>query len=266
MKKTMTVLLSICTFLAAADNGKNEHLDMKIIAHRGGASLGPENTLTCIQKGILTGVDAIEVDVHLSADGYVVVCHDESIDRTTDGSGRIENLTLEQIKSARIADGTSYERVPTLEEVLTVIKDRCILLLEIKKTREDQYPLIEDKIVALLDQMQVRDQVVVQSFNDSVLERFHSIAPDIPLEKLLVCRLPFGLAYDMKIRRFSMEDYPHVRSFNTYNSFTSQRFIRDAHRLGKTVRVWTVDNPSKVKKNVDAVITNCPQFFVPAGE
>lgn len=262
MKYITTVFFAACIFLACASNGDNNDKTMKVIAHRGGASLGPENTISCIQKGILSGADAIEVDIHLSADGAIVVCHDETIDRTTDGKGRIEELTLEQIRSAKIQDGSAVEHIPTLEEVLTVIKDKCTLLLEIKKTREGQYSQIEDKVVALLDSLNMRDQIVLQSFNDGVLERFHAIAPDIPLEKLLVCRLPFGLAYDIKIHKFSMDDYPYVRSFNTYNNLTTQRFIREAHQRGKTVRVWTVNDPSKVKDNVDAVITNAPHLFL----
>lgn len=260
MKKRINLVLIFCAIALQANNNNKDN--MNVIAHRGGASLGPENTITCVKRGIDAGADAIEVDVHLTLDGSLVVCHDETIDRTTNGKGRIEELTLSQIKEAEIDCDGIIERIPTLEEVLLVVKDKCPLLLEVKKSRDDQYPLIEDKIVALVDSLEMRGQIVLQSFNDSVLNRFHAIAPDIPTEKLLVCRLPFGLAYDIKIHRFSISDYPYVRSFNTYNGLTSQRFINEVHRQGKTVRVWTVDNPNKVKRNVDAVITNCPHLFV----
>lgn len=260
MKTPLLVLLSTCMIIACSGNEKNEN--MKVIAHRGGASLGPENTISCITKGILSGADAIEVDVHLSTDGELVVCHDETIDRTTDGTGRIEELTLSQIKSVSIKGFEESEKIPTLCEVLNVCKDNCNLLIEIKKSREGQYPMIEDKIVALVDSLGMREQVVVQSFNDGVLERFYSIAPDIPLEKLLICRLPLGLAFDIKLHRFSLDNYPFVQSFNSHNLLTSSRFIRDVHQKGKKVRVWTVDNPKKVKKDADAVITNCPQLFI----
>ena len=219
MKKNIILVFSICAFTALANNETRDM--MNIIAHRGGASLGPENTITCIESGIKSGANAIEVDVHLSMDGALVVCHDETINRTTSGKGRIEELTLSQIKEAIINEKGIQERIPTLQEVLTVVKDKCTLLLEVKKSRDNQYPFIEDKIVALVDSLGMRNQIVVQSFNDSVLSRFHSIAPDIPLEKLLVCRLPFGLAYDIKIHRISIDDYPYVRSFNTCNALTT---------------------------------------------
>lgn len=259
MSSRFIILLSACIVLSCAEKPRND--SMKVIAHRGGASLGPENTLNCIQKGILSGADAIEIDVHQSADNRLIVCHDETIDRTTYGSGRIEEMTLSEIQSARIKGGEPSERIPTLDEVIEIAKDKCVLLIEVKRSREGQYPMIEDKIVALINSFGISDKVVFQSFNDSVLERFHSIAPEIPLEKLLVCRLPFGFAFDIKLHKFSMDDYPYVRSFNSYNLFTTDRFIRDAHNRGKTVRVWTVDKPSRVKKNADAVITNCPQLF-----
>jgi len=237
----------------------NEKLE--VIAHRGGASLGPENTLDCIRQGILAGADAIEIDVHLSADGALVVCHDETLDRTTDMHGRIEDLTLSRIKTASISHVNGTERIPTLEEVLYEVKGKCRVLLEIKKSREGQYPQIEDKVVALIDTLGMKDQIVIQSFNDSVLKKLHAIAPEIPLEKLLVCRLPFGLAYDTALHKFSLDDYPYVQSFNTFNMFTTDRFIAEAHKIGKQVKVWTVDNPLKVKKGADGVITNCPQRF-----
>lgn len=261
IRKLILITLCACVNLACA---RVEAQDtMKVIAHRGGASLGAENTLGCIRKGILSGANAIEVDVHLSADGELVVCHDETLNRTTSGRGRIEELTLDQIRSVSIKKGEPGEKVPTLEEVVREVKDHCILLLEVKKSREGQYPGIEDKIVDLLVREGMMGQVVLQSFNDGVLERFYALAPELPLEKLLICRLPFGLAFDIKLHRFSFADYPHVRSFNSYYGLTSRRFVHDVHAQGKTVRVWTVNKPSQVPQGVDAVITNYPQRFLP---
>ena len=111
-----------------------------IIAHRGGALLGTENSLSCIEKGIRTGANMVEVDLHLTADKRIVVCHDQSVNRTTNGKGKIEEMTLEEIQRLRILnhDGTvSNESIPTLEQVLALCKGRCPLLLEIKKKRDD---------------------------------------------------------------------------------------------------------------------------------
>ena len=73
-----------------------------IIAHRGGALLGTENSLSCIEKGIATGADMVEVDLHLTADKQIVVCHDQKVDRTTNGKGRIEEMTLAEIQKLRL--------------------------------------------------------------------------------------------------------------------------------------------------------------------
>ena len=92
-----------------------------IIAHRGGAALGTENSLSCIEKGIDTGAHMVEVDLHLTADSRIVVCHDQRVDRTTNGRGNIEQLTLEQLQTLRLLrpDGSvSDETIPTLEQVL----------------------------------------------------------------------------------------------------------------------------------------------------
>ena len=112
---------------------------MKVIAHRGGAGLGNENALSCIAEGLRFSPSMVEIDVHLTRDCEVVVCHDPFIDRTTDSKGLISEMTLQEVKAAHIvdADGNATdERIPTLREVIELIGDRARILLEIK--REDQ--------------------------------------------------------------------------------------------------------------------------------
>lgn len=264
MMKQLLFTLSGCFLLTGcAGQGINEN--MMIVAHRGGASLGPENTLTCIRAGIASGADMIEIDVHLTADGQAVVCHDETIDRTTDGKGRIENLTLAQVREAHIRDAAPEERIPTLAEVLQEVKGKCGLLLEVKKTRDDEYPGIEEKILEELDRADMRrNRVVIQSFNGSVLERFHALDPGLPLEKLLVCRVFGKWAIDIRLSPFSLDSYKYVQSINCYAPLLSRRFIEKIHAAGIQVKAWTVDSPDKVPAGVDGVITDCPDQFVEA--
>lgn len=238
---------------------------MTVTAHRGGAFLGYENTLSCILKGIATGVDAVEIDVHQSADGALIVCHDPTLDRTTDTQGKIEAMTLAEIKAARIVDAEGQptdETVPTLEEVLEVVKGRCNLLLEVKRNRKDQYPGIEAQILAAIDAAGMRETTVFQSFDDLVLENFYALDNTLRLEKLLVMRLPFGLCFDMHLTRFSLEKYHYITSFNIHHSFASRRFIRQMHEAGKEVKVWTLNDPAKLPEGVDGVITNDPRLFL----
>lgn len=223
-----------------------------IVAHRGGASLGMENSLSCIGKGIEAGADMVEVDVHLTADGEVVVCHDASVNRTTNGRGRIAKMTLAEVRALRLlrADGSpSDEPVPTLQEVLQLVKGRCGLLLEIKK-RRGQYEGIEKKVADLLVQNGMVEQVAVQSFNVPVLEEMHRLLPQLRLE-MLCFTAPLHI-----------ECYDYVSSFNIWYLFASRRFVNRAHAAGREVKIWTVNRRGRASRlPVDGIITNKPQLF-----
>ena len=234
-----------------------------IIAHRGGALLGTENSLSCIEKGISTGADMIEVDLHLTADNRIVVCHDQTLNRTTNGKGRIENMTLEQIQSLRLLNpdrSVSNETIPTLEQVLELCKGRSRLLLEIKKKRDNQYPGIEALADSIVKAYQMENEVVFQSFNDDVLFKLHAIDPSLRLEKLLVVRMG-KVIIDNGFSSFNWDKYDFVASFNIFRWFASKRFINDMHAHGKEVKVWTVDNPAKAPIDADGIISDRPDLF-----
>ena len=237
-----------------------------IVAHRGGALIGNENTLSCFEKGIQAGADMIELDAHLTRDGEVVVCHDPDLKRTTDTQGAIEEMDLAQFKAARALDRESGdvtgEALPTLAEVFELVDGRCGILLEIKKFHKGQYEGIEQKCLDLIEQYGLHDKVVMQSFDDSVVETIHALDPTMRVEKLIVCRLPFGLCFDSGIHRFSFKKYDYCTGINPMGRLTSRRFIRKAHAAGKTVRVWTVNDPKAAKPAADAIITNRPDLFI----
>lgn len=96
---------------------------VSVTAHRGGAKLGNENTLSCIRQGMATGADMIEVDVHLTRDGEVVVCHDETIDRTTNGTGRIEDLSFAELRAARIVDACGMREKTVFQSFNDIVLD-----------------------------------------------------------------------------------------------------------------------------------------------
>ena len=126
-----------------------------VIAHRGGASLGPENSLMAIERAIALGVDAVEVDVRLSADGHVVVMHDKSVNRTTDGKGCVNGLSLAQLKKFSLLDAVGNktgERIPALDEVLGLVAGRCRVLIEIKDNDSRGIePAVVDVVAILTD-------------------------------------------------------------------------------------------------------------------
>ena len=230
---------------------------MRIIAHRGGAGLGCENTLACIEKGLACSrADMVEIDVHLTRDGEVVVCHDPDVDRTTDGKGMIEDLTLQEIKSLHIKDSdgktTSY-RIPTLREVLTRIGSRAEVLLEIKRSdnRDDG---LEKACLDIIRECGAYGRVTVQSFNDIVLERFHAMDPSIRLEKLLFVR-PFCWK--------EVEEKPYIASYNIFRlGLVTRRFVDKMHARGKEIKVWTLQTPEQFHAdNLDGIITDRPDLF-----
>ena len=229
---------------------------MKIIAHRGGAGLGNENTLSCISKGLSYGPDMIEIDVHLTKDCEVVVCHDPYIDRTTDGKGMICEMTLKEVKAAHIVDtdgNSTSEKIPTLREVIEVIGDRAAILLEIKR-EDDTDDGLEKFCLDIIYEYGLQNSIIVQSFNDKVLERFRAMDPSIRLEKLLFIR-PFNMA--------AVASQTWIASYNIcFHGLVTKRFVNKMHSLGKEVKVWTIKKPSQIPcGNLDGIITDRPDLI-----
>lgn len=250
---------------------KNELKDMEIIGHRGGASIGPENTLACYKKGIEAGADMIEIDIHLTKDSRIVVCHDQSINRTTNGKGLIREMTLNEIRQYRCldADGNvTDQQVPTLDEVFDLMLETraagnpCKLLIEIKRTR-NIYQGIEELLLEKINSCNAKDWIIVQSFNDFALERIHQLDPSVRLEKLFFFKLP-GLPVIMDwfhFTTFSYEKYHYISSFNMNYLWLTRSFLRDIHSHGKEVKVWTLEGTDAPRLDVDGIITNRPDLW-----
>jgi Glycerophosphoryl diester phosphodiesterase len=268
-----TILLLIgYLFLAVTPNlfvkksvDMKENRKMQIIAHRGGAGIGMENTLSCIEKGITFGADMIEIDIHLTKDGYLVVFHDETVDRTTNGKGKIREMTLAEIRQLRMIDKNNEvtnEYPPTLEEVLSLVDGRTKLLIEVKQPRKP-YQGIEQKLVEEIMKYQAVSWVAVQSFDDSVLATVHAIAPNIRLEKLFIFKLPgLPILFDGSFSKFSYKKYNYVSSFNIFHQSASARLIREIHKQGKEVKIWTIDGPEGMPNlPANGVITDRPDLW-----
>ena len=236
-----------------------------VVAHRGGASLGPENSLMAIERAISLGVDAVEVDVRLSADGHVVVLHDKSVNRTTDGKGRVNGLSLAQLKKFSLLDAAGNktdERIPTLNEVLGFVAGRCRVLIEIK---DNDSRGIESAVVDVVARHSAWDWVAVHSFSDKVLERFNLLGVPFPLEKLLVFKLPLvPYIFDGTLRRLSMDKYDYVSSFNVHKCFARDGLVERLHNAGKGVKMWTFGKDDATRPvNADGVIVDSPQLWLP---
>ena len=240
--------------------------DLIITAHRGGAKLGAENSLDCFSKGIAAGATSIEIDVHITADNQIVVCHDPTVDRTTNGSGAINDMTLEQIKELRLlegaADNVGEQQIPTLQEVLDLLDGRVELLLEIKRKNGNNKG-IEARVLEILKQNDALSYTTIQSFDDSVLETLHALDGSLNLEKLLFCKfIGIPVIFDGTFSRFSPQKYSYIRSFNFYNKALSKSLSKYLHKNGYRTRIWTHNDPTTVPDiELEGVITDRPDLF-----
>ncbi len=212
-----------------------------IIAHRGASGVAPENTLPSIDSALAAGADYIEIDVHLTKDNAVMVMHDETVNRTTNGKGKLTNMTSSEVRLLDAGSWFSKEftgvKVPLFEEVIRHINGRAKLLIEIKKRK--QYKNIEKEIIDIIRRNKAEDWCEIQSFNDEALEMINKIAPKIKLHKLIIFKfrlIPY--AFDGKITRFSMEKYAFTKAINVHHQFCTNAFSRLVHTHNKEIYIW----------------------------
>jgi glycerophosphoryl diester phosphodiesterase len=254
-----SMLRSVVTQKGGSASGK------MITGHRGGAGLGLENSLDCIAAGMEAGASSIEIDVHVTSDGGVVVCHDPTLDRTTEGKGKINDKTLEQVKATRLLNpygSVSDQTVPTLEDVLAVLDGKVELLLEIKRKGGNNKG-IEQAVLEILKKHDALEYTVIQSFDDSVLETLHALDPSLRLEKLLFCKfIGVPVIFDGTFSVFSKEKYSYIRSFNFFNKALSASLSSWLHDMGYRTRIWTLDDPASIPQcQLDGIITDRPDLF-----
>ena len=236
-----------------------------IIAHRGASAYAPENTISAFEKAIEMGAVIIETDVHQTKDSVVVIMHDLSVDRTTNGEGLIKDISSSDFKQLSIKQQKTVlkENPPTLEEAIIAINGRCKLLIELKKGNS-YYPNIEKHIVDLIAKYNAQNWIsTIHSFEKEPLINFAKRDSSINLQKLIVFNLPLvSFNFD---KHFNKDDFKNWEGVNVYYKFCSKRVIKKIHKLGKTVYVWTVNKPRKARKlakrGVDGIITNKPDIL-----
>jgi len=212
------------------------------VAHRGAVTKAPENTLKSFALAMQLGADMIELDVRLSKNRRVVVIHDAELDRTSDGTGLVRSYTLEELKRFDFGDG---ERIPTLEEVLELVRDKMLINIEIKE------PDMAREVVDIVERYNAKEKVVISSFIHPVLAEIKKLNPEIKIGLLFVHR-PIDPA---KFAKEVNADFLHP-----YYELVDKSFVEQSHKQNVGVLVWTVDGESDIKKmfevGVDGVITN----------
>ena len=266
-------------------------LDRRVIAyaHQGGAWEAPSSTLHAIAAALEAGATGIELDVHATADGRLVVSHDPTVDRTTDHSGAIAELTYAELSKldnaywwaagADVSPGLADDRYPyrgrapedhrfgiaLLEEVLEEFPG-VILNLDIKQTAPVVAPY-EETLAGLLRRSGRIDDVIVASFLDSATDAFATFAPEIPTSAGTVAVAAFYQAVQAgetpgPLRHVALQ----VPAQFGEMTLVDEHFVEVAHRQGLAVHVWTVDEESEMRElcelGVDGIITDRPTALV----
>ena len=229
------------------------------IAHRGasGEGLAPENTLVAFEKAIQIGCDTVEIDIHLTADNHVVVIHDRAVDRTTDGSGPVDTMTLDEIKELSAGSWRdkefASEKIPTLEETLDLIGWRALLLIE-AKTEE-----AAERAVSIIRAQRAQSRVVMQSFLGPAVRTVNRLDRRIPTAFLMtdgeaVLRRKTGAVNRvLKLGANALALKYTAATPDLVNMFISRA-------MG--MWVWTVDNPDEMREMIEmgvgGIITNYP--------
>ncbi len=230
----------------------------KIFAHRGYSGHYPENTMLAFKKSIEAGVDGIELDVHLTKDNELVIIHDETIDRTTNGSGLVADLTLKELSKFDASykfKNIGVNPIPTLDEYLDYIKDKNIITNIELKTNINEYHGIEGKVLELIEKYSLEDKVIISSFNHFTIMRMKEIAPYLKYGLLTESWIinPGKYTNDLGVKCY----HPQFKSLNSCT-------VDELKKYNIEINTYTVNDEEDIKdmfyKKVDVIITNYPEL------
>ncbi|MFA7744382.1 glycerophosphodiester phosphodiesterase [Salinicoccus roseus] len=234
------------------------------IAHRGASGYAPENTMAAFDKALEMKADYIEIDVQLSEDGEVVLMHDGMIDRTTDGSGSVDDYTLEELKQLDAGSwfGPQFagEQIPTLEEVLDTYRGKIGILIEIKNA--SQHPGIEEEIAGALEERNMdkpnNGKIIVQSFDHGSIARFNALLPNVDTGVLMGYNAE-GIS-DAQLAQFATyADY-----VNPNHQMVDADLVNRIHDYGMRIAPYTINDQSRINElmenGVDGIISDYPDL------
>lgn len=246
-----------------------------VFAHRGGAKLGPENTLPAFEQGVALGADGIECDVHLSRDGVPVVIHDATLERTTDGRGLVAAHTADEL--ARVDAGFAFDRhgahrfrgmgigVPRLEDVLRAC-GAARVIIEMKTGS----PELATAVIAAVRRADAVDRVCVGSFHQQAVDVVRTLLPDVATSASV--KETRWTLYRSWVRWPGRLSGGHV-AFQVPEragrlTLVTRRFVRHVHREGRVVQVWVVDCSDDCRRllewGVDGLISDRPDVAIAA--
>jgi glycerophosphoryl diester phosphodiesterase len=233
----------------------------QIFAHRGASGLAPENTRAAFQLALEAGVDGIEVDVQLTGDRQLVICHDEEISRVSNGRGKIRDYTLEALN--RFDFGSWFDaryggqKIMLLDDLFNLVRGRETMInVEIKGDPGD-HPLLVEKLALLLERYQMEWRVIVSSFFHSALSLFRQRSP----------RTSLGVLYECgPLEPWLMAESVGAGALHPRWRFVTQELVAQAHERGYRINAWTLDSAGDLEQamewQVDGIVTNNPDLAI----
>ena len=219
------------------------------IAHRGAKGYEPENTLIAFQKAIDLGCDGIELDVHLSSDGEIIVIHDETIDRTTNGKGFVNKMNLSALKTFLIDE---KQKIPTLEEVFELLNHKIFINIELKSYET------ADKVVELIEKFILEknckyENFIISSFDWNALQQVRFLSAEIQIGVLTSTDLDLAFAFAKFIK---------AKTINPYFHLLNEENVTKIQEKGFEIHTWTVNEIQDIEKmkalKVDGIISDFP--------
>lgn len=231
--------------------------ETKVWAHRGASGYRPENTMEAFELAIKQGADGIELDVHTSADGQLIVIHDETVDRVTDGTGLVGEKTLKELKDLKVSTSAEPEgiyRIPTLQEVLDLMRTTDMMVNIELKNSICFYPGMEEKVLKAVKEMKMEEQLIYSSFNHYSLLKMKQLDSQVQTGILFSDGWvnPAMYAKNLGINAVHPAVY-HLKY---------PQFREEVKRAGLKMHVWTADKPEHIQlvkeAGAEAVITDYP--------
>lgn len=234
-----------------------------VFGHRGARAYAPMNTIPSFELALAQGADGIELDVRLTLDGELVLMHDDTVDATTDGSGKVSDFTLAEIRAldtgAWFAESFRGTRIPTLDEVFEAVGQRTRINVEIK-SETARGNGIEAKVAEAIRRHGLARSTIISSFNPVTLRRFRQAMPEVPI----------GYLYDERTPPF----IPHLmiglshEARNPHHTMINSAYMGWAKGQGFRVNTWTVNDPARAVElrnlGVDCIITDQPDTILAA--
>ena len=251
-----------------------------VIAHQGGEHLAPSNTIVAFQQAVDMGVDVLETDIHISKDGHLVAIHDPTVDRTTDGKGRVADMTLDELQQldaghyfVDLEGNRSFQGqgvyIPTVEELFQQF-GHIRWEIEIKDDNPpERMKEIAEKLWLLIEKYKMEDKVLIASFDQKIIDTFNSFAKNrVALAGGRQEITKFVILHKLMARNayFPKVDAFQIPRKNSGIDLTSKRLIRDANRNGVHLHYWTINEKEEMRRllenGANGIITDRPDLLL----